>query len=399
MTSGQYIVWGPELSPYLLKLESMLAYREVTWRRLPRDGGRLENIRASLRVNRAVRLRTALRPPANHPLDEFPLVPFLLTPDDEVLYDSSALGTWLDARRAAGEQPLLPHDAAVRFVASLIDEAFDEFGLYMVHHNRWKLAAADNDAPGVRLAREYARLLPRGSGSLFARWFARRQVRRLPYLFSVAPAGYRVPGLSLPLTAPSRAGFPPTHELLEDAWRRYLAALEGVLTVQPFLFGSAYTLADAGAYGQLSMNLTDSLAARRMRELAPRTFDWLVSIRARDHVATAGQPALTPALEPLLDVVGATFVPLMQANAAACAAVLSRGQRTFNEAAFDAGTSLYDGELLGHPYRSVAKSFQARSWRDLCSQWSTLEPDTKRRVQAALPHIDAGAAFVAPPLL
>ena len=41
------------------------------------------------------------------------------------------------------------------------------------------------------------------------------------------------------------------------------------------------------------------------------------------------------------------------------------GETRFNEAAFDAGRALYDGTLLGRPFRSVAKTFQVRVWRDL----------------------------------
>ncbi|HXC49276.1 MAG TPA: glutathione binding-like protein [Candidatus Limnocylindrales bacterium] len=396
MSSAACIVWGPELSPFLLKLESMLVHHGVAWRRLPRDGTRLENVRVSLRIRRAVRTRTALRPPANDVLDEYPLVPFLLTESGAVLYDSTALASWLDQRDADRSQPLVPVDPAARFVAALIDEAFDEFGLYMVHHNRWKLAAADNDSPGARLAREYARLLPPASSRLFAQWFARRQVRRLPYLFSVAPDGYRVAGLSAPLTPPARPGFPPTHDLLEEAWRRYLRAIETVLEEQPFLLGPAFTLADASAYGQLSMNLTDGLAARRLRELAPRTFDWLVSIRERRHAGTRGEPVLAPCLQSLLEVVMATYVPLMQANAAACAELLARGEPSFNEKAFDKGRGLFDGELLGHRYRSVARSFQARSWRDLCALWSALDSDAKRQIAGLVPGDPLDATFVAP---
>jgi len=397
VTERIHIVWGPELSPFLLKLESLLAFARVPFRRLPRDGKRRENLETSLLVARATRRGTALRPPANDTLDEFPLVPFLVIPDGRVLYDSSALAGWLDEHHACGPDPLLPTDPALRFVAMLIDEAFDEFGLYMVHHNRWKLAALDNDEPGRRLAHEYSRQLPPGIGGLFARWFARRQVRRLPYLFSVAPAGYREAGLHASLTPPSRAGFPPTHELLEDAWTRYLEALETVLAEQPYLLGESFTLADASAYGQLSMNLTDTAAARRLRELAPRTFDWLVAIRDRDHLLASGPLTLSPALTPLLAIVAETFVPLMRANEEAWRRYHADGATLFNEAGFDAGRSLFDGEMLGRPYRSVTKTFQVRVWRDLRREWEGLAPLACSAVLDVVAGADPDAWFADPP--
>jgi len=389
------IVWGPELSPFLLKLESLLWRAGVVFRRLPRDGSRLENLRVSLLVDRATRRRTALRPPANDALDEYPLVPFLVTPAKEVLYDSSALARWLDECHPSADRPLLPGAPAERFVCSFIDEAFDEFGLYMVHHNRWKLAAGDNDHPGHRLAREYAKQIPPGLGRAFGNWFERRQVRRLPYLFSVAPEGYRVAGLAAALTPPSRADFPSTHALLEQSWERTLAAMEDIFARQPFLLGRQFTLADASAYGQLSMNLTDTAAARRLRELAPRTFAWLEAIRERRHVASQGELSLSPLLKPLLDVLLETFAPLMRANEAAYVQLKTAGAAVFNEKAFDSGLSLYDGELLGHRYRSVVKTFQVRSWRDLRREWSSLDDEARARVAALAGGRDLDAVFAA----
>lgn len=382
------IVWGPELSPFLLKLESMLAAGGLEFRRLPRDGTRLENIRVSSLIARARRTRSALRPPRNDDLDEYPLVPYLLTPAGDVLYDSSALAGWLDQAQPQPSRRLIPDDAALAFAVHLVDEAFDEFGLYLVHHNRWKLAALDNDQPGLRLAREYARLLPPGGSRVFGGWFARRQVRRLPYLFSVAPAGYREPGLVASRTPPSRAGFPPTHELLETAWQRHLAALEAALADSAFLFGDRFTLADASVYGQLSMNLTDTAAARRMRELAPRTWSWLSDIRDRKHAGAAGMVAVRAETAPLLGVILETFVPLMRANEAAWQRLRQSGETVFNEKAFDAGRSLYDGEILGHPFRSVAKTFQVRVWRDLRERWRLLSLQDRARLGALAPGHD-----------
>ena len=181
-------------------------------------------------INRAKRRRTAIRYPQLSDLDEYPLVPFLIEKGRRIYYDSSALARWIDDCRPPKPGRLFPEEPGLAFVAQLIDEAFDEFGLYMVHHKRWVLSAASNDA-GKRLAREFARVLLPGTGAAFARNFARRQVRRLPYLFSVAPSGFSIPGLPRDLTPPSRAGFPETHGLLDEAWERHLAGVEAVLSL------------------------------------------------------------------------------------------------------------------------------------------------------------------------
>nr|MBP6683104.1 hypothetical protein [Halioglobus sp.] len=127
-------VWGVEASPFLLKVEALLNYRGAEFRRLPRDGGRLENILAALRLARARRRQAVLRYPAMDPLDEYPSVPYLIVNGREFHYDSSAIAHWLDDAQPSVVPPFYPQDPLTGFVARLIDEAFDEYGLYMVHH-------------------------------------------------------------------------------------------------------------------------------------------------------------------------------------------------------------------------------------------------------------------------
>ena len=378
-TAPRLAVWGSELSPFALKLRACLEWAELPYEWLPAEGGRLRNLRANWRVERAKRTRTVERHPHVDALDEYPLVPFLIVDDRRVLYDTSALAQWIDDCHPAPAGRLIPTDPAVAFVARLIEEAFDELGLYMVHHNRWVMSAATNDA-GARLAREFRRVLPPGTGWIMERRFSERQVRRLPYLFSIAPPGFSV-GRRAALTPPAPAGFPPTHAILEEAWADFLAAIEVVLTNRPSLLGTGFTLADAGVYGQLAMNLADPSAADDIRRRAPATFAWLQSIRARRHVGTSGTPRLEADLAGLVAVIARTFVPLMQQNERAYEEARARGETLFNERAFDRGRALYDGTLLGKPFRSVVKTFQVRVWRDLRAAWGALGVEARERVR------------------
>ena len=61
---------------------------------LPERGSRAQNLAALWRIEVAKRRRTALRYPTLSELDEYPLVPFLLS-GRNVYYDSSALARWL----------------------------------------------------------------------------------------------------------------------------------------------------------------------------------------------------------------------------------------------------------------------------------------------------------------
>jgi hypothetical protein len=142
------------------------------------------------------------------------------------------------------------------------------------------------------------------------------------------------------------------------------------------------------------MNMVDPEAAALLQELAPRTWRWLCAIRDGEHRAASGALALTPALQPLLAVISETFVPLMSQNEAAYDAARERGETLFNEAAFVRSRALYDGKLLGYPFRAVAKTFQVRVWRELQSSWRGLEEGDRDTLERDLLP-GAGSFFAA----
>lgn len=365
-----WVVWTSELSPFGLKLLLLCRYHALPFRVLPAQGTSAERLRYSLRRELLTRGLLPLTWPRLTADDEFPLVPFLFGPQGENLFDSTAIAAWLD-RRAGPDRRLLPELPLAHFLAALIDDYADEFGLYLVHHNRWKVSALDNDA-SARLVQEMAvpgRLRP----LVMARW-QRRQTRRLPYLFSIAPEGFRIDGMPEGVQPPSRAGFPATHELLEDAFARLIGILDTLLQQRPFVLGGRMTLADAALYGQLGMNLSDPSANAWMASRAPALQAWLQRLHKGDPslLQAHGALQLDAALTPLLAEIGRVFVPLMQQNLAACERWQAAGCSRFNEAAFNAGEALYDGMLDGRSFRHVAKTFQARVWRERLSEWRAL---------------------------
>jgi glutathione S-transferase len=383
MTDNGWIVLGSESSPFTLKVLAMCRYKGLACRHLPDEGSWLENVRISLRKERLVRGWLPLTWPEFTDEDEFPLVPFLFGPQGQNLYDSTAIGGWLDQHLV--NLALIPGDPALQFCIRLLDEFADEWMLYLVHHGRWKMSAADNDA-GARLAREL-RTVTFGWRWPVRYFFSARQVRRMPYLFSVAPEGKTVSGLPRYRQPPSRAGFPPTQELLEGSYRRILLALEGIIASQAYLFGRVPTLADFSLYGQIGMNLSDPSADRFIVTTAPRVHAWATRMHRHEFASNVTPDfALRPSLRPLLEEVCRVYVPLMQQNATAYERFRARGETRFNEAAFDAGRCLYDGNLDGMPFRAVAKSFQARTWRRLCETWQMLTVAERGRIEALLPR-------------
>lgn len=379
-----WIIWGSELSPFTLKLIRLFRHARIPFRFLPIEGGWLENMRYGLRIEKLKRGHLPLTWPLMTAEDEFPLVPFLFGPDGENLYDSSAIAHWLDQRLPPSRRTI-PDDEAAAFIVRLIDDYADEFGLYMVHHNRWKVSASDNDA-GKRMAHEF-RFLTGPLQILQARWFSARQTRRLPYLFSVAPSGFHIDGLRAGRQPPSRVGFPPTHDLLERSFERLLNILEVLLSNRSFVLGERFTLADASLYGQLGMNLSDPSADRWMRERAPHLHRWLTALHGveAEPIHNLDGLKIDAELRPLLAEICRTHVPLMRQNAAAYKAFKASDSKRFNEAAFDAGECLYDGTIDGHAFRSVVKSFQDKVWKDCLGAWARLGPDALAKVEGLLP--------------
>ena len=383
--SRDWLIWGSELSPYALKLALCCRHAGLPHRFLPEQGSWAENWRCVLRLERLKRRQLPMTWPQLGEDDELPLVPYLFGPDGENLYDSTAIAEWLD-RPLPAAHTLIPADPLAGFVARLIDDYADEFLLYAVHHQRWVVSARDNDA-GQRLAREY-RFQLGPLQPLMARWFSARQTRRLPYLFSVAPSGFHIAGLPTRRQPPTRARFPPTHALLEDAFTRLTTLLDVLLSERPYLLGERFTLADAAIYGQLGMNLADPSTARDLCKRTPQLYRWLNTLHVGTPPRVDAPLRIDAALKPLLQEIGRIHLPLMQQNAAAHQSQKRQGGRCFNEAAFNTGKALYSGRLDGQPYRSVAKGFQARSWRDCRARWQQLSPLAQDQLAALIPNSD-----------
>lgn len=368
------ILWGVRLSPYTLKLEAAMQYKGIAYRRLPAMGTHFENARLILRLESAKRLSEVTRyPNIDKDFDEYPLLPFLSYDKRHFEYDSSSI---LRRMEDENEGPkLIPSHPAIAFLTRFIDEAFDEFGLYLVHHMRW-VGSAKTNRMGQLLASEFKTALPPGGAWWLSRTFPVRQVKRLTYLMSAAPEHYKA-GVKSSLTPRAKSGFPPTHELLEQSWKALLEALDTIFSKQNYLFGDHFTLADASIYGQLGMNLVDPEAAEKLRKTAPSLSAWLNRINDGQFVQTDddidAKLNIHPRLDNLLNTLMGTYSALMVQNERAYDDALEQGQTRFNEDAFDLGQAMYDGKLRGYPFRTVVKSFQVRTWREVKAHWASLE--------------------------
>ncbi|MCG8673722.1 MAG: glutathione S-transferase C-terminal domain-containing protein [Pseudomonadales bacterium] len=385
-----WVIYGSELSPFTLKIIAIFQQREIPFQFMFTEGSRWENIKIELRKQALVKGLLPLTWPIMDEDDEFPLVPYVFNNKGENFYDSSAIAQWIEQQQLGNDKDSLycPENLALDFIIRLVDEYADDYGLYMAHHHRWKVSATDNNA-GARLAHEL-RSLAQPMRDRIAKNFSERQVSRLPYLFSVAPKGFLIENLPESLQPPSHNDFPPTHDLLEDSFKRLLAACENILQQQPYLFGQRFTLADASIYGQLAMNLKDTSAANLIQSLAPTTYQWLLDIHEGDFQSITkgnkGNLTLSERHKLLLAEICRTYVPLMQQNLNAFNQYQSQGQSYFNEKAFDQNKAIYSGIIDGTPFKHVAKSFQAKTWRALLSRWNALSTQEKLSINSLMPE-------------
>lgn len=402
ISTKPWILSGSELSPFHLKIAAMLRFKGISYKEYPSEGGALDNLLIQLRLKRLKLGLATLTYPQFSDLDEFPLVPFLFGPNGENLYDSSAIAHWLDEHAFAhgGRQDATAlvnrnDHADQNFLLQLIDDYFDEFGLYMVHHARWKMSATDNNA-GQRLAAEMP-MITAPIRPFIANFFSARQVRRCPYLFSVAPEGFHIDGIREDRIVRPHQDFPATHGVLEESYLNILQALEPIFASRNYLLGASFTLADASLYGQLGMNLTDPSAANFIESHAPSLYRWLLAIHRGDFPRSS-QKQLTnetadlqdPLLKPLLAEIVRIYYPLMRQNEAAYHQHKQAGETLFNEAAFWQGRGIFSGNLDGHEFKSVVKTFQVKVWRNLKDKWQALPTDSKAVLLQCFPNLEPG---------
>lgn len=297
------IVYGVEISYFTGKFEAYLRYKGIPYE------------------SRNLGIREYLwTVPRKLGATQYPSVEL---PDGRWMSDTTPMIAWLEGEYP--DHPVIPADPVSRFFALLIEDYGDEWLWRPAMHYRWN-NAADAELASRRLAEEVVRLpLPL---YLRRRWVRHRQTSKF----------VRRDGVDT-VTRPH----------MDSAYTRLLDRLEPVLAERPFLLGGHPTIADFGLYGSMFRHFShDPTPARIMRERAPHCWRWVARMWASrgERVGSAELLAgFPPDLEPLLDEVCSTLIPMLIANARAHSA----GSR---EHSFDA---------RGATYRDVPTS-QYRVW-------------------------------------
>lgn len=269
-------IYGAEPSPYSVKVRSYYRYKGIPHRWIVRNAHTQAEFQARAKL---------------------PLIPLVLTPDDEALQDSTPILERLEAEHP--EPSIHPADPVARFVSILLEEFGDEWGNKWMFHLRWARPVDQESAAG-RIA---ALLAPDAEGEARAAAVAKvreRMVGRVWFVGSSAENGPRI----------------------EASFRDTVAILERHLADRPYLFGGRPAFGDFGLWPQLYELWTDPTPGAYIEGRAPRVLDWVHRMTwPRAEGDFEPWSALEPTLLPLLErQVGRLFLPWSAANAEAIAA-------------------------------------------------------------------------------
>jgi len=307
-----YRIFGADLSPYSVKVRAYARYKKIPHTWIPRDQNSNEEFGKYAKL---------------------PLIPLVVTPDDQAMQDSTPIIERLDV--VFPEPSIHPNDSALAFLSALIEEYGDEWGNKPMFHYRW-FYEPDQQSTGERLARGMAPDLPDEQVAALQQTIIERMVPRLSFVGSSAA----------------------TKDQIEGSFARLLAILEAHLASRPYLFGARPAFGDFGLAPQLWECSTDPTAGALMRGSAPRVVAW--SERMLDPTSEGEfetWDALAPTLLPLLrDEIGGVFFPWSSANAQA----LANGEKEFTVA------------IEGAPFSQQTQKYHAKSLAALRARYAAV---------------------------
>ena len=224
--TAPFRLYGAELSPYSVKVRCYLTFKNADFEWLPRSNARQEEFARYAKV---------------------PLIPLLVDAKERVLQDSTPIIETLEAELDG--QSIVPSEAAVAFLAALIEDYADEWLNKAMFHYRWSYPEDQESAANRIAAMIFEGDVPEGVIDNIRT----RMIGRLHYVGSS------------PETAP----------VIEGSFTRSLAVFERMLSKRPYLLGARPSLADFGLAGQLGQLASDPTPGAIIAAQAPNVVKWL----------------------------------------------------------------------------------------------------------------------------
>ncbi len=222
-----------------------------------------------------------------------------------------------------------PSDQILGFLNDLIEDYADEWLPKAMFHYRWTYAA-DTQKAGALLSLWHEPSLAEDEALELQKSFAARQIGRLEIVGSTVE----------------------TREVIESSYVRLLDVLRNLILDSSFLFGDRPATADFAIFGQLSqLILTDPTPAQIADNLSWRLRAWTERLEDLSGVSlNDGQwferNIVIANIQPLLNEIGQTYVPVMLANFEAIANGETEFELKIGQATWRQKTSNYQEKCI-----------------------------------------------------
>ncbi len=325
--SEQYLIYGAELSPYSVKVRSYFRYKEIPHKWI---------------------IRNATTQKDFDKLAKIQVVPLVLTPEGEVLQDSTPVIQKLE--KAFTQKSITPKEPDTAFLSRLIEEYADEWAVKQMFHYRWRYPDDQNYASqrfGELFVPGWANKIPLLNTILkkvFASIFKKRMKSRLWVIGSNKI----------------------TEGVIEESFSNLVNLLNKHLETRKYLFGQRPALADFALWGQVYNAWTDVTGKQIIEAGFPNVKRWIDRMLEPKKEGDFEQWAsLEDTLMPILVTeVAQTFLPWVAANNQA----IKNGD--------DHLSIKLNNKPFEHKVTSVQK-YHAKSFSVLLAEYSDI-PDKKR---------------------
>ncbi len=331
-----YRMWCDGNSPYSWKLRSYMHYKGIPYQRMR------SNMTAYMSL---IPEKVGMS-----------IIPVLLTPDDQVLQDSTPIMQRFEQQYP--QRASVPDDPALEFLMWLLEDFGDEYLVRFAMHYRWG-NDLNRQALSHRLARSMCYGVPEAHPTQLAPMVLDRQ------------SGFDLPlGLS---DADSRRS-------LDEQLLELLGILDLHFEQFQFLLGDRPSLADFAVFGQLYAHLyQDPFSAELMERHGARTCNWIETLlELGDTRGAVGQTAfgdwldlaagVPDSLRRLLNFVAKTYLPY----SAGTARTLAAGEKQFSV------------KIFGVASRFVAAQYKAWSFEQVQLRLQALAPNVREQLDSVL---------------
>ena len=312
--SGQYRIFGSEMSPYSVKVRSYFRFKGIAHQWVARGPANDEEFKKYARL---------------------PIVPMVVTPDDQGIQDSTPI---IEAVEPLFPEPSIhPASLALNFLSALLEEFGDEWGNKLMFHHRW-FAPVDQQASALTLAHLNMPGAPPEQIEGLAGMILGRMSTRGHFVGSS----------------------PENASLITGYYKELLDLLQAHLATRKYLFGARPSFGDFGLAAQLYEASVDPTCGAIMMGRAPDVLAWchrMMEPRLDGEFETWA--SLQPTLAPIIAYVGRYFLPWTRANARA----------------LEAGDETFSVDLPGGAYVQPPQKYHARSLTALRARYEAVKSD------------------------